>query len=88
MSQVITATNLGISQESTHSKSNNSSSGSSQLGIISNINIVNISKSRADGGKIMVEAAGTVCGVHITRQRSIIMPTAVFNSTMPAATLM
>ena len=47
----------------------NSSSGSSQFGIISNNNMVSISKSHADGGKTTVEAAEAVCGVHITRQR-------------------
>ena len=86
---VITATNLGILKESAHSESNtSSSSGSSQFGIISNKNMVNINKSRADGGKTTMEAAEAVCGVHITRQRPITTPTAVSNSTKPAATLM
>ena len=68
MSYVITATNFGISKENGHSESNtSSSSGSSQFGIISNNNIVNISKSLADGDKTTVEAAMVVCGVHITR---------------------
>ena len=89
MSYVLTATNLGISKETAHSESNTtSSSGSSQFGIISINSMVNISKSRADGGKITVEAAEAVWGVHITRQRPITTPTAVPNSTKPAATLM
>ena len=72
---VITATNLGISKESAHSESNTtSSSGSSQFGIVSNKNMVNVSKSRADGGKTTVEAAEAVCSVHITRQRPITAP--------------
>ena len=89
MSYVITATNLGISKLSAHSESNTSSSScSSQFGIISNNNMVNISKSRADGGKTTLEGAEAVCGVRITRQRSITTPTAVPNSTTPAAMLM
>ena len=57
MSYVISATNLGISKESTHSESNtSSSSGNSQFVIISDNNMLNISKSRADGGNTMVEA--------------------------------
>ena len=72
---VITATNLGISKESAHSESNTtSSSGSSQFGIVSNKNMVNVSKSRADGGKTTVEAAEAVCSVHITRKRPITAP--------------
>ena len=89
MSYVITASDMGISKESAHSESNTtSSSGSSQFGIISNNNMVNINKSRADGGKRTVEAAEAACGVHITRQRPITTPTAVYNSTKPTATLM
>ena len=89
MSYIITATNFGISRESAHSESNTtSSSGSSQFGIISNNNMVNVSKSRADGGKTTVEAAEAMCGVHITRQCPITTPNAVSNSTKPTATLM
>ena len=89
MSYVVTATILGISRESAHYESNTSgNSGSNQFGIIRNNNMVNTSKSRADGGKTRVEVAEAVCGVHITRQRPIITPTAVSNSTKPAATLM
>ena len=68
MSYVITATNLGISKESAHFESNTtSSSDSSQFGIISNNCMVNISKSRADGGKLTVEAAeGVWCSYHKT----------------------
>ena len=65
-----------------------SSSGSSLYGIISNNNMVNISKSCPDGGRTTMEAAEAVCGVHITRQRPITTPTAVSKSTKPAATLM
>ena len=89
MSYVITATNLGISKESAHSESNTtSSSGSSQFGIVSNNNMVNISKSRANGGKTTVEVAEAVCGVHVKRKSPITTPTAVPNSIKPAATLM
>ena len=89
VSYVITATNLGISKESAYFESNTSgSSGSSRSGIISNSNMVNISKSRADGGKTAVEAAEAVYGVHITRRRPITTLTAVSNSTKPTATLM
>ena len=89
VSYVITATNLGISKESAHSESNSSSSsGSSQFGTISNNNMVNISKRRADGGKITVGAAEALCGVHIPRQPPIMTPTAVPSNTKPAATLM
>ena len=67
MFYVITATNLDISKESAHSESDTTtSSGSSQFGIISN-NMVNISKSHADGGKLTVEAVEAVYGVNITR---------------------
>ena len=86
VSYVITATNLDISKESAHSESNTiSSSGSSQFGIISNNNMATITKSRANGGKKMVEAAEAVCDVHITRQRPITTLIAVSNSTKPAA---
>ena len=88
---ILTATNLGISKENAYSESNassSSSSRSSQFGIISNNNMVNISKSRPGGGKTTVEAMEAVCGVHITRQRLITTPTVVSNSTKPAATLM
>ena len=89
MSHVITATNLSVSKESAQSESNPSrSSGSSQFGTISNNNIVNISKSRAGGGKTTMEAAEAVCAVHIIRQRPITTPTVVSNSTKPVATLM
>ena len=58
---------FSISKYSAHPELNtNSSSGSSQFGIISNNKMVSISKSRADGGKTTVEAAEAVCGVHIT----------------------
>ena len=80
---------IGHFKRKCHSESNtSSSSGSSQFGIMSNNNMVNISKRRADGGKTTVEAAEAVCGVHTTRQRSITTPTAVSKSTKPAATLM
>ena len=80
---------FGHFKESAYSESNtSSSSGSSQFGIISNNNMVDISKSRADGGKTTVDAVEAVCGVYITRQRLITTPTAVSNSTKPAATLM
>ena len=89
MPYVITATNLGISKESAYSESNtSSSSGSSHFGIISNNNMVDISKSRADGGKTTAEAVEAVCGVYITRQRPITTLAAVSNSTKPAVTLM
>ena len=89
VSYVITATNLDISKESAHSESNtSSSSGSSQFGTISNNNMFNINRSHADGGKTTEEAVEAVCGVHITRQRTITTPTAVSNSTKLAATLM
>ena len=58
----------GHSKESTDSQSNtSSSSGSRQFSIISNNNMVNISKSRADDGKITVETAEAMCGVHIIK---------------------
>ena len=89
MSYVITVTNLGILKESAHFESNtSSSSGSSQFDMISNNDMVNKRKNRADGCKTTVEAAEAVCGVHITRQRPITTPTAVSNSTKPVATLM
>ena len=57
MSYVITATKMRNSKESAYSEPNvSSSSGSSQVGIISNSNMVNISKSLADGGKTTVGA--------------------------------
>ena len=72
-----------------HSESNTSSSScNSQFGIISNQNMVNISKSRANCGKTTLEAVEAVCGVHITRQRPITTPTAISNSAKPVATLM
>ena len=80
---------FSISKESAHSESNtSSSSGSSQFGIVSNNNMVNISKGRSDDGRITVEAAEAMCGVHITRQRPITTPTAVSNSTKPTITTM
>ena len=74
---------------SAHSESNiTTTSGSRQFGIISNNNMVNISKSRADGGKTTADAAEAVCGIHITRQRPTTTLTVVSNITKPAATLM
>ena len=89
VSYVIIATNLDISKESAHSESNTTTSSSgSQFGIIINNNTVNISKSRADGGKTTVEAVEAARGVYIIRQRPITTPIAVSDSTQPAATLM
>ena len=52
---------LGHSKRSVHSESNTtSSSGSSLFGIISNNNMVNIRKSRANGGKTTVESRNTI----------------------------
>ena len=52
VSYIITATNSGISKESVHSELNtSSSSGSSQFGIKSNNNMVDICKSCANGAK-------------------------------------
>ena len=64
MPYIITATNFGVSKESAYSESNtSSSSGSSQtFGIISNNNMVDISKSRADGGKTTVDAVEASAG--------------------------
>ena len=88
MSYVITATNLGIEKKGARSESNSSSSsGRSQFDIISNTNIVNISKSSVDDSKTTVEAAEAACGVHAIKQRPMSTPTAVCNSTKPAATL-
>ena len=87
------ATNLGISKDnSAYSESNTcSNSGSSQFGIISNNNMVNISKSRANGGKTtaeVAEVAEAACSVYTTRKRLITTSTAVPNRTKPVATLM
>ena len=90
MSYAIMATNLGISKNnSAYSESNTcSNSGSSQFGIISNNNMVNIRKSRANGGKTTAEVAEAVCSVYTTRKRLITTSAAVHDSTKPAATLM